>query len=466
MMKNYRYTKNKWLIFMGLAIIFCLFCGCKKQNTATVSYRPGSAIKNKVDKDEALDDLTILEDEDLYIIEEIDMGSENLSVYSISEDKQMRMKYNMTTKFQDKYKDSCSVANFTPGTVVEIGEKLPSSKAISSVTKSDAVWVYEDVVNYEIDSEKHIFETGKSNYKITKKTKCYSDFERLKPDEIGENDVLTVIGIDKEILSIAVTTGHGYIQLCNTVVFDDSLIFIGDKIVTKIEGDDLIEVPEGIYKITVANDGWGGSGEYEVLRDDITVVDLDDLKGEGPSYCDITFEVVVPDTFVYLDGKLVDTDEIQSVRYGKHKLKVECSGYVSWDKTLVVNSESATITLVMMADTGANGTLNTYSNPTENTENTNQNTDGETDNTVDGNGELPEGSNTNNSTDSSVPVPVSPADNNRTNKSTETSRNSTKKKSNSSTTPNTNYGPNNDENYDYETDYLSTVSDMLSNLMN
>ncbi|CBK73478.1 hypothetical protein CIY_05540 [Butyrivibrio fibrisolvens 16/4] len=249
-------------------------------------------------------------------------------------------------------------------------------------------------------------------YKITDKTKVYSDHMKILVDSIGEDDAITVIGKDKEIISIAITTGHGYISLVNTAVFDGSMAFIGDKIVTMVNGNETIEVPEGTYLLTVANNGWGGSQEITVHRDENVLVNLDSMKGEGPSYCLLTFLVTVPDTFVYLDGKSVDVTEPQKVQYGAHQLVVKCAGYKAWKKILVVNSESAEITLEMEAEDGS-GTTSTveenYDNATPNENVTDESENGAEEETA---------------------------------------------------------GSSIKNDYDYEVDYLSTISDLISNLMN
>ncbi len=410
------FTHKSLNLILVVALLAFAIAGCgSHENTATVSKRTGSALKQtEASVDEA--DAEVEIEQELFIVENLNMPEETISLYSVDSARQTRYKYNMTTKFLDKYGNNSSWANFTIGSVVTLGDALPASGALSQVQKSDQVWVYEDVSNYSIDSGNNIMTIGNSNYKITTKTKFYSDTEKILSTDIGADDILTVVGSDKEIISVAVTTGHGYIHITNTSLFNDSLMFIGNKIVSMVYGETTIEVPEGTYAVTVANDGWGGTGEYTVTRNEITEINLEDLKGEGPSYCELTFMVTVPDTYVYIDGELVDTSQAVSVRYGSHNLVVECSGYTSWNKTLVVNSKSATITLAMEAESGT-------SSATEATEET---TDETTDETYDGtqSGETEEETAKDLDADNSV------------------------------------------NDYDYEVDYLSTIADLISNLSN
>lgn len=412
-------TKNLILIVMVLAFAL-MGCG-KRPNNATVTNHTGSALKQDketVEEASALadDDLEIKESS-LFIVENLDMNEETISLYSLDEDKQLRYNYNMTTRFLDKFGTSSVWASFTNGTVVTIGDLLPASGALASIQKSGDVWIYDDISKYKLEADRNLITIDGHNYKITDKTKVYSDNLKIQASDIGEDDIITVVGQEKNVISIAVTTGHGYIKLANTSLFDGSMIFIGKKIVSTVYKDELIEVPEGTYQVTVANNGWGGSGEYTIARNSTTVIDLDELKGDGPSFCLLTFLVTVPDTYVYLDGKQVDVTEPQEVQYGAHKLVVQCDGYTSWNKTLVVNSESATITLAMESSDGQ-----TETSAAQNTE---QNTENQT---------------TNSSETSQQP-----------------SRNLSEKETAGSTIK---------DNYDYEVDYLSTISDLISNLMN
>ncbi len=407
-------SRIKLLILIAIFTVGLVSCGAPK-NSATVTGHTGSAIKPVEEKTEDAIEETDVKDKDLYIVENLDMTEESIALYSISEAKQYRYNYTMTTRFLDKFGENSTWAEFTIGSVVTIGDFLPSSGALAEIQKSDNVWMFDDISKYSIDTDNNLISINGSNYKLTSSTKFYSDTEKILPSNIGADDVITVIGQEKDVISIAVTTGHGYIHLTNTSLFNDSMIFIGNKIVSMVKGDEIIEVPEGSYKITVANNGWGGSDEYTVTRNATTEVNLEDLKGEGPSYCLITFLVTVPDTYVYIDGEEIDVTEPQYVQYGSHRLQVKCEGYTSWNKTLVVNSESATITLAMESEDGT-----TYNEPISQEENVEEG-EGE---------ELEEEAEEEEESGAEV----------------ETAGSSIK------------------DDYDYEVDYLSTISDLLSNI--
>ena len=239
-------------------------------------------------------------------------------------------------------------------------------------------------------------------------------------------DLLTVVGLDKEVLSISITTGHGYLNLVNTDKFEGSLIYIGNKIITTVTKDMSVTIPEGTYAVTVANDGYGGTKEVEILRNEYTVLDLAELEGEGPKVCKLTISSLVEGAEIYIDGERIEAGVETEVTYGKHTLMIAVEGYDTWSRTLYVNSETANISI----DPTASDTDSDSSSQSS-------------------------------STDSSSSSSSSTSNEN----SSDTSATSGSSSANSSSTTDSNSGTNsNSSSTDTELDYLSTLSSLISTL--
>ena len=110
-----------------------------------------------------------------------------------------------------------------------------------------------------------------------------------------------------------------------------------------------IQVPEGTYELRVANDGWGGSTEVTITRGETTNVDLDTLKGEGPSYGKVQFVIDAKDAVLSIDGKETDYEKPVKLTYGSHTITVYSSDYDTWKRNLYVNSGKSTI-VINLAD--------------------------------------------------------------------------------------------------------------------
>lgn len=291
---------------------------------------------------------------DILIVSDINSANETIRVYNYSTGVQYQYYYGLTTGFFDKYGNHMSVSDIHQGDVVDISGTDSDGKA-KRIQKSDEVWTNDTVTNFSVDKDKRIFKIGGSSYRLGERTMIFSGSDVIDTDSLTAQDKLAVVGIDKDIVSISVTTGHGTLQLSNTSLFEGSFLQLGDRIFAEITKDMSLDVPEGSYTLAVANNGWGDSTDIEIKRGEITKVNLNDLKGEGPKKSRILFEVDVQSAKIYVDDSEIDYTSPVEITYGKHRLKVTADGYDTWTRTLYVNSKEATIQITINDNTDSSG---------------------------------------------------------------------------------------------------------------
>lgn len=280
----------------------------------------------------------------LYVICDIDTQLEMITFQKAVNGKFVEHTYTGGTCFYNKYGDMMPISNLEAGQVVTF-EANKETDALTKVQVSADAWEKDDVENYTLDMEKNILTMGGSNYEINDHTKFFSDDGEILGEDIAYGDRIRVNGIDKKVLAVTVTTGHGELMLTNTETFDGGFIGIygNRRYYYEISDYMSVEIPEGEYMVTFTNEGYGGSTNVTIERGETVSLDLESLKSEEPQSCLISFTATVPDTTVFVDGEQVDITQPVEVIYGTHSLQAAATGYTAWNKQLVVNSKSANI---------------------------------------------------------------------------------------------------------------------------
>lgn len=394
--------KNLQLICIILAVITLCACGSRRES-GIVQSRMGSGATapgtlESISGTESVPETEEAEIEnELYIITGIDTAYKVVAFQQVSSGRQLQYAYDVGTRFLNKYGDTMALESFQPGDVAEIQVSSRTGQ-LSQVQLSGQVWVQEDIVNYSVDESIHAFTIGKTKYVYEEGLGVFSKDTMININSLGDADVLRAVGKDKKLISLAVTRGHGYLTLANTEIFEGSFICVGDKIFEEVTKNMQIEVPEGNYLVTVANNGYGGSKEVTITRDQTTSLNLDELKGEGPKLCRITFDVGVEGAVLTIDGKEVDYSKPVEVQYGIHTIAVGAEGYDTITEKLVVNSEEAEIEIALTAASSSAGTSSDSDDSSSQTNNdTNTNNNSGTDNNTNSSNNTNNNSNTDNS---------------------------------------------------------------------
>ena len=163
-----------------------------------------------------------------------------------------------------------------------------------------------------------------------------SEEEKAMVMDINSADTLTLRGIDKKVCSIVIAKGHGYVKLLNSDSFVGGWVEVGQEAVKPVTKDMMLVVPEGTYTLSISKDGIGGSKSITVNRNEETLVDVGDLKGEEIPLGTVKFNITPKEAKLTIDGKERNHNELITLKYGSHKIKITAEGYQDYNGTLKI----------------------------------------------------------------------------------------------------------------------------------
>jgi len=345
---------KKWMAFLLVGIFFLSGCGKPKESNLKVGNEVHRGLvkeeekQEKIEEEKETEQETQEEEQDgtMYVVLQIDNAEQTIRLQSVETEKISEYGLSDATAYRDKYGDFTGSSQIVPGKIVTIGSANADGN-LSYIQLSEKSWEQDNVKKFEVDTEKNIFTIGKTRYYFDDSLLVFLDGEQVSFDMITENDQLRIAGVDKKVSSVSVTSGHGFFVLTHTELFEGGWLAVGNECVLQIEKDMKVEVPEGTYQVSVANDGYGDTKEATVVRNETTVLNLEDYKGEGPKMGKVQFHLKPEDTMLTIDGNKVDTSQPVELKYGIHELVASSEKYGVYKEKLLVSSESVEITMDM-----------------------------------------------------------------------------------------------------------------------
>ncbi|MFA9466911.1 MAG: hypothetical protein ACERKN_21875 [Velocimicrobium sp.] len=309
--------------------------------------------------------------EDTGVLVNIDDSDKTITIKKIDSGEAFKINYVGATDVTDKYSSILAMKQVEIGELVNIYYNSEDSTVRKLEISPDA-WEYTGVENLTIDRTEKIMTIAGEKYKYGDSFTLISNDEEIDLIDFNPIDIVTVKGYNKKICSVIVTRGHGYITLENDETFIGGWIDVGKESVKPITEDMLIVASEGNHKVTVANEGAGGSKSVSIKRNETSVVDVGDLKSETPKSGSLKFKITPNTASLYLDGILQDYSEVIVEEYGSHRILVKADGYEDFGQTLVVGSPYAEIEI------DATGSANSSSSDTAGSKGTTGTTTGTT----------------------------------------------------------------------------------------
>lgn len=346
--------KKRWgvrLLTLGLMCI--LLSGCEQGSGVRIDFLE-SGTTNEEEAESSDTGFRIMEpgeydSMDTAVVVSVSEEQGRITLLNRIVNKNYTLSYDGTTVITDKYGEALSAAQLAPGDIVDVCFQHRPKKCVS-ITRSPSAWEADVTAGFTVNQTRGQISFNGELYTLAERMVLLSGGEEIELTDLNERDVLSVKGIDNTVYSILVEKGHGYLRLTGTEYFVDGFVEVGQQMVQRITEDMLLTVPEGEYTVVVRNGVHGGSKKTTIYRDEETVLDVSDLKGEEVKTGNVFFTLTPADANVYIDGEKIDTSAYVTLEYGIHQMIVKAEGYETISQYLKVGQENANLNVEMEPD--------------------------------------------------------------------------------------------------------------------
>ncbi|MDY6323797.1 MAG: PEGA domain-containing protein [Catonella sp.] len=311
------------------------------------------------------------------VIRSIDTEHRQVGIYITDEMAEKTFQYDTITTVTTLHGQPTVMESLPMGDVVTATVMSDTDSLLLSVTEDADAWDYKNVRNLDVDKEQSIITIGSREYKYDSGISILSGTKQIEFSDIDfTHDILDVKGIDENVLSINVTTGHGVLDFKN---YDDFLggdISVGYDVFDTIADDMKYTLREGIYKVKMTNGGLSVNKVVKIERDRTTTLDLSKYKSDMEKKSRIRFNIAPYTATLYIDGSENDFTYPLTLEYGEYIIKVTCDGYEDYETILQVKKPKQEIN-ISLASTEEAATGTSISDSSSGTSDSSDSTTGE-----------------------------------------------------------------------------------------
>ena len=283
---------------------------------------------------------------DTAIVEAVDAEDGSISLINMDLGKSYTLEYGDSTAITDKYGAAMSMAQIQPGEIVDVCF-MKSDKKLVNMQLSPEAFAFENTTSYELDGESGSARIGDENYRLSKNALILSGDERIGAADIINRDIISIRGIGRDIWSISVEKGHGYLSLIGDAYAIGGWIEAGQFVIQRITDNMLLTLPEGMTDIYISARGLNVTKRVLIERNKETTIDLGDEAVEEILLGQVIIHVSPPTAMVYIDGVTVNIGAVVELPFGIHQIIAEALGYDTVVQHIKITEERASISIVM-----------------------------------------------------------------------------------------------------------------------
>ena len=285
---------------------------------------------------------------DTATIRAVDTENKTIKFRNHALGKDYTLSYDNTSMIYDAYGSALSASLLEVGQIVDV-TFLKSAKKITTLNVNKDAWYIDSTRDHDLVRNDGTAVVKGSVYKIDPRTMVLADNKAALAEDVLSTDSISVSGVGKDIYSVVVTGGHGYVSLSSDVVENQSLVGawleLDNTVIHKISPNMLLSAPEGDYNLQIIGNGANYQSKVNVTRNQETVIDTSNVTIAKPKEGLVTFDIVPDTAEVFVDGTRMLTGVPQTVVYGYHNLKIMADGYETQTKYLKVGTPKSVISI-------------------------------------------------------------------------------------------------------------------------
>ena len=301
------------------------------------------------------------------VVKSIDNVQNSITIYDMENERDMVFTYSGGTDIRDSHDKMITMDQIELGELVN-GYYNYSNRKLTKMSINGDAWTYHGVKTLSMNQSDNIITIAKKLYRYDERIVITDGDSLIEPIDLNSQDELTVKGVDKQVYSIRVTKGHGYIRLKNYDAFVDGTIEVGYGIIVPVVPDMLLVVREGSYKVVLENGELQAVKNINLSRDEEIILDLSDYKPIEEKVGYVTFEINPVGADLYIDGILENYAETVKLDYGDHVVRVSLTGYKDFTGILSIGESTSTVH-ISLAEEGEEAESDSSSSSDEEEEN-------------------------------------------------------------------------------------------------
>ena len=304
--------QKKSLIWIALFLLFLV--GCKGDKGGVKVYQ---------DTEETKQERT--EVSVTAVISEMNIEAGYINVIDCMTDRDMRLYYHGGVSVTDTYGSMISIDKISCGAVVDIVYYSDTDKMVSMQLNSKTT-VLREVKKFSAnpDEEKACYKG--TTVKLWSKATAYDEGKRISLNEVSTEDEVTLWIFNNKLVSVAVTTGHGYVRLLNQDSYIGGMVEIGYDVIVPVTADMLIPVEEGDYLLRINKSGYSNTKQVRVKKDTEIAVDLSSIAIPSGTVSFVLEPKDAKDVTITVAGEDVYGETYTNL-YGTYNLSVSAKGY-------------------------------------------------------------------------------------------------------------------------------------------